>query len=71
MYTDLAVLKANEVDKELNNSDRNALMEQRYLDKESIKLDDLFQQRNDTVFVRGVGGIYPFVFISLTFFWYQ
>ena len=57
LYTDLAVLKATEVEKEINNSDREALMEQRLLQKESIELHDLFQMEDEAVFVRAVGGM--------------
>ena len=58
LYTELAVLKANEIDQDLeNNSDREALLEQRHLKKDSIELDKLFQQDDDVVFVRGVGGM--------------
>ncbi|XP_066919964.1 uncharacterized protein [Clytia hemisphaerica] len=57
LYTDLAVLKATEVEKEINNSDREALMEQKLLKKESIELHDLFQKEDEAVFVRAVGGM--------------
>ncbi|XP_066920142.1 uncharacterized protein [Clytia hemisphaerica] len=57
LYTELAVLKATEVEKEINNSDRKALMEQRLLQKESIELHDLFQKEDEAVFVRAVGGM--------------
>uniref|UniRef100_A0A7M5V4V2 NACHT domain-containing protein n=1 Tax=Clytia hemisphaerica TaxID=252671 RepID=A0A7M5V4V2_9CNID len=57
LYTDLAVLKATEVDRETNNSDREALMEQRLLQKESIVMKDLFQSDDEVVFVRAVGGM--------------
>ena len=61
LYTELAVLKANEIDQDLNNnSDRDALLEQRHLKKDSIELDKLFQQDDDVVFVRGVGATSAF-----------
>ncbi|XP_066931512.1 uncharacterized protein [Clytia hemisphaerica] len=58
LYTELAVLRDNEIDQDLdNNSDRSSLLEQRHLEKDSIELEHLVQQNDDVVFVRGVGGM--------------
>ena len=57
MYIDLAVLQASFIDKEVNNSDRDALLKLNYLNRTSLSIDDLFQANDQLVFVRGVAGI--------------
>ncbi|XP_066920404.1 uncharacterized protein [Clytia hemisphaerica] len=57
LFTDLTVLKAGEKDKDVNNSDREILLQQRHLQKQSIEIDELFQKDDKIVFVRGVGGM--------------
>jgi len=56
-YISLAVIDASEVDKEWNNSDRDALMEQRYLKMRSIDIEHIVQSDDQVVIVRGVAGI--------------
>ena len=57
LYTDLAVLKATEVESETNNSDRLTLLEQKLSEKKSIKMKDLLQKNDEAVFIRAVGGM--------------
>ena len=55
-YVDLAVVESTVVDKELNNSDRNYLIEKRFEEQESIQLNEIIQKGDETVYIRGVGG---------------
>ena len=56
-YISLAVIDASMVDKEWNNSDRDALLEQRYLKLRSTDIDHIVQREDQIVIVRGVAGI--------------
>jgi len=53
-YISLAVIDASEVDKEWSNSDRDALMEQRYLKMKSTDIEHIVQNDDQVVVVRGV-----------------
>ena len=55
-YVDLAVVKSTVVDEELNNSDRNYLIEKRFEEQESIQLNEIIQKGDEIVYIRGVGG---------------
>ena len=57
VYIELAVLQASFIDSEVNNSDRDALLKLNYLDRTSLSIDDLFQDEDQLVFIRGVAGI--------------
>ena len=56
-YIDLAVLCGDRVDAEWHNSDREALMEQKYLQLESIAIENLWTASDQLVVIRGVAGI--------------
>ena len=56
-YIDLAVISSEEANKEWHNSDREAIMDLRYLQLESIHIDDIWKPSDQLVFVRGVAGI--------------
>ena len=56
-YIDLAVISSASVDKEWSNSDRQTLMEQRYLEFKSIKMGDILKETDQLVVVRGVAGV--------------
>ena len=57
VYIELAVLQASFIDSEVNNSDRDALLKLNYLNRTSLSIDDLFQDEDQLVFIRGVAGI--------------
>ena len=48
-YISLAVIDASEVDREWNNSDRDALMEQRYLNMKSTGIEHILQKSDQVV----------------------
>ncbi|XP_066928027.1 uncharacterized protein [Clytia hemisphaerica] len=56
-YIDLAVISSASVDREWSNSDRQTLMEQRYLEFESIEMQDIVKDTDQLVVVRGVAGV--------------
>ena len=56
-YIDLAVLSGEQADAEWKNSDREAIMELRYLQLKSISIDDVWKPTDRLVIVRGVAGI--------------
>ena len=56
-YVDLAVLTGEQVDNEWKNSDREAIMEMKHLQIESIGIEDLWKPTDQFVVVRGVAGI--------------
>ena len=55
-YVDLAVLSGEQADAEWQNSDREAIMEMKHLQLESIGIDDICQPTDQLVIVRGVAG---------------
>ena len=55
-YVDLTVLSSSEVAKELNNSDRNYLIEKKFEKRESIHLNEIIKKDDEAVYIRGVGG---------------
>ena len=59
IYTDLLVLPSSEVDTEWNNSDREALLKQRHLERSSSEkaFDQLFSSDDELIVIRGVAGI--------------
>ena len=56
-YIDLAVLCGEKVDAEWHNSDRETLMEQKYLQLESIDIENIWESSDQLVVIRGVAGI--------------
>ena len=56
-YIDLAVLHGEEANRVWHNSDREDIMNLRYLQLESIDIDDIWQPSDQLVLVRGVAGI--------------
>ena len=56
-YIDLAVLCGEKVDAEWHNSDRETLMEQKYLQMESINIENIWTSSDQLVVIRGVAGI--------------
>ena len=56
-YVDLAVLTGEQVDNQWKNSDREAIMQMRHLEIQSIGIDDLWKPTDQFVVVRGVAGI--------------
>ena len=56
-YVDLAVLTGKQVDNEWKNSDREAIMEMKHLQTQSIDINDLRLQTDQFVVVRGIAGI--------------
>jgi len=64
-YIDLAVLEATSVDREMNNSDRQSMMKQKYLKMSCIDIVDIFQPDDELVFIRGVAGIGKSTMIDL------
>ena len=56
-YVDLSVISGEKVDLEWLNSDREAIMNLKYLKQESISLDKLWEPTDQVVMVRGVAGI--------------
>ena len=56
-YIDLAVLSSDEANKEWLDSDRETIMNMRYLQLESIHINDIWKPSDELVFVRGVAGI--------------
>ena len=56
-YVDLVVISGEVVDSEWHNSDREAIMNLKYLKHESICLDKLWEPTDQIVMVRGVAGI--------------
>ena len=55
-YVELAMVDSSEVDKEINNSDRNHLIENKFKERQSIQLNEIIQKGDETVYIRGVGG---------------
>ena len=55
-YVDLTVLDSSEVEKELNDSDRDYLMEKKFEERGSIQLNEIIKQGDEAVYIRGVGG---------------
>ena len=55
-YVDLTVLDSSEVEKELNASDRDYLMEKKFEERGSIQLNEIIKQGDEAVYIRGVGG---------------
>ena len=56
-YVDLAVLTGKQADNEWKNSDREAIMEMKHLQIQSIDINDLWIKTDQFVVVRGVAGI--------------
>jgi len=56
-FVELAVLNASTVNEEWNNSDRDTLMAQQYLQMTSTNIEHIFQKTDQIVIVRGVAGI--------------
>ena len=55
-YVDLTVLDSTEVEKELNGSDRDYLIEKKFEERESIQLNEIIKEDDEAVYIRGVGG---------------
>ena len=56
-YVDLSVISGEKVDLEWHNSDREAIMNLKYLNQKSICLDKIWEPTDQLVMVRGVAGI--------------
>ena len=56
-YVDLTVLNSSEVEKEFNRSDREYLIEKKFEERGTIKLNEIIKQDDEAVYIRGVGGI--------------
>ena len=50
------MLSNSEVAKELNNSDRNYLIEKKLEKRGTIHLNEIIKQDDEAVYIRGVGG---------------
>ena len=55
-YVDLTVLESSEVEKELNSSDREYLIEKKFEERGSIQLNEIIKEDDEAVYIRGVGG---------------
>ena len=64
-YIDLAVISGASVDREWSNSDRETLMQQKYLEFESIKMKDVLSENDNLVIVRGVAGVGKSTYIQM------
>ena len=57
IYVDLTVLNSSVVnDEQLTNSDRETLINNKLNEYESIQMEDIIQQGDESVYIRGVGG---------------
>ena len=56
-YIDLAVISSASVDREWTNSDRQTLMEQKYLEFQTIDIKDIWTYKDQMVAVMGVAGV--------------
>ena len=56
LYVDLTVLESSEVEKELNSSDREYLIEKKFEERGSIQLNEIIKEDDEAVYIRGVGG---------------
>ena len=72
MYIDLVVLPSSTVDEEWTNSDREALLKQRFLNRSASgkAFDQIFSQDDELVIIRGIAGIGKSTLIDMfTFKW--